>query len=316
LCGLAFPTDANVLVGLARADDAGVYRVSDELALIQTVDFFTPIVDDPYEFGRIAAANALSDVYAMGGVPKTAMNLVGFPAQQMDLSILRRIIQGGIDTLKAAGVVLLGGHSVEDKELKYGLSVTGFVHPDRIRTKQGLMPGDRLVLTKPLGFGVTTTALKREQAAAEDVQEVVAWMKRLNRTAGELAVEFHLRGGTDVTGYSLLGHAWEMASASGVGLRLHFDSIPLTRGARKYAEAYTFPGGASDNREYFSRHVQFPAFLSENEQMLLFDPQTSGGLLLAVPPAQLDAFMHRAAELDQPTWEIGEVDSGSRIQVV
>ena len=305
----------DLLVGLSSPDDAAIWRIDEDRAIILTTDFFTPVVDDAYDYGAIAAANSLSDVYAMGGKPFLALNIAALPPD-LPAEISAEILRGGAEKAHEAGVVIAGGHTVQDKEPKYGLVVVGFVDPRVVLTKGGARPGDRLVLTKPLGFGVTTTALKREQAAAEDVQEVVAWMKRLNRTAGELAVEFHLRGGTDVTGYSLLGHAWEMASASGVGLRLHFDSIPLTRGARKYAEAYTFPGGASDNREYCSRHVQFPAFLSENEQMLLFDPQTSGGLLLAVPPAQLDAFMHRAAELDQPTWEIGEVDSGSRIQVV
>ncbi len=305
----------DLLVGLSSPDDAAIWRIDEDRAIILTTDFFTPVVDDAYDYGAIAAANSLSDVYAMGGKPFLALNIAALPPD-LPAEISAEILRGGAEKAREAGVVIAGGHTVQDKEPKYGLVVVGFVDPRVVLTKSGARPGDRLVLTKPLGFGVTTTALKREQAAAEDVQEVVAWMKRLNRTAGELAVEFHLRGGTDVTGYSLLGHAWEMASASGVGLRLHFDSIPLTRGARKYAEAYTFPGGASDNREYFSRHVQFPAFLSENEQMLLFDPQTSGGLLLAVPPAQLDAFMHRAAELDQPAWEIGEVIPGSRIQVV
>ncbi|NMB68190.1 MAG: selenide, water dikinase SelD [Chloroflexi bacterium] len=305
----------DLLVGLSSPDDAAIWRLDEDRAIILTTDFFTPVVDDAYDYGAIAAANSLSDVYAMGGKPFLALNIAALPPD-LPAEISAEILRGGAEKAHEAGVVIAGGHTVQDKEPKYGLVVVGFVDPRAVLTKGGARPGDRLVLTKPLGFGVTTTALKREQAAAEDVQEVVAWMKRLNRTAGQLAVEFHLRGGTDVTGYSLLGHAWEMASASGVGLRLHFDSIPLTRGARKYAEAYTFPGGASDNREFFSGNVDFTARLSENEQMLLFDPQTSGGLLLAVPPAQLEAIMRRAAELDQPAWEIGEVIPGSRIEVI
>ena len=305
----------DLLVGLSSPDDAAIWRIDEDRAIILTTDFFTPVVDDAYDYGAIAAANSLSDVYAMGGKPFLALNIAALPPD-LPAEISAEILRGGAEKAREAGVVIAGGHTVQDKEPKYGLVVVGFVDPRAVLTKGGARPGDRLVLTKPLGFGVTTTALKREQAAAEDVQEVVAWMKRLNRTAGQLAVEFHLRGGTDVTGYSLLGHAWEMASASGVGLRLHFDSIPLTRGARKYAEAYTFPGGASDNREFFSGNVDFTARLSENEQMLLFDPQTSGGLLLAVPPAQLEAIMRRAAELDQPAWEIGEVIPGSRIEVI
>ena len=305
----------DLLVGLSSPDDAAIWRLDEDRAIILTTDFFTPVVDDAYDYGAIAAANSLSDVYAMGGKPFLALNIAALPPD-LPAEISAEILRGGAEKAREAGVVIAGGHTVQDKEPKYGLVVVGFVDPRAVLTKGGARPGDRLVLTKPLGFGVTTTALKREQAAAEDVQEVVAWMKRLNRTAGQLAVEFHLRGGTDVTGYSLLGHAWEMASASGVGLRLHFDSIPLTRGARKYAEAYTFPGGASDNREFFSGNVDFTARLSENEQMLLFDPQTSGGLLLAVPVGRLAAFLQRAAEMDQPAWEIGEVVSGNRIEVV
>jgi len=304
----------DLLVGLSSPDDAAIWRIDDDRAIILTTDFFTPVVDDAYDYGAIAAANSLSDVYAMGGTPFLALNIAALPPN-LPVEISAEILRGGAEKAREAGVVIAGGHTVQDKEPKYGLVVVGFVDPRAALTKGGARLGDRLVLTKPLGFGVTTTALKREQAAVEDMQEVVAWMKRLNRTAGQLAVEFHLRGGTDITGYSLLGHAWEMADASGVGMRLDFDRIPLVSGARKYAEAYTFPGGATDNRFYFGEHVQFDSRLSENEQMLLFDPQTSGGLLLAVPSEQLAAFLQRAAELHQPAWEIGEVVQGNRIDV-
>ena len=305
----------DLLVGLQSPDDAAVWRLDESRALVLTTDFFTPVVDEPYDYGAIAAANSLSDIYAMGGAPVLALNIAALPPD-LPPELSSEILRGGAEKCREAGVVIAGGHTVTDREPKYGLVALGFVDPRQMLTKAGARPGDRLILSKPLGFGVTTTALKRGLAIEEDVKEVVAWMKRLNRTAGQLAVEFHLRGGTDITGYSLLGHAWEMASASGCGMRMNLDAIPLTRGARKYAEAYTFPGGATDNRFYFGEHVQFESRMTENEQMLLFDPQTSGGLLLAVPPDQMDAFKRRAAELDQPAWEIGEVIPGSRIEVI
>jgi selenide,water dikinase len=304
----------DLLVGLSSPDDAAVWRLDDEHAIILTTDFFTPVVDDPYDYGAIAAANSLSDVYAMGGKPFLALNVAALPPN-LPFEVSAEILRGGAEKAREAGVVIAGGHSVQDKEPKYGLVVVGFIDPHHALTKGGARPGDRLVLTKPLGFGVTTTALKREQADAADVAEVVDWMKRLNRTAAQLAEEFNLRGGTDITGFSLLGHGYELASASQVGLRLEFDRIPLVSCAQKYAEAYTFPGGASDNREYFGRHVRFDPRFSDNEQMLLFDPQTSGGLLLAVPPDRLAAFTKRAAELDQPVWDIGEVVAGDDIAV-
>jgi selenide,water dikinase len=288
LCGLAFPTDANVLVGLARADDAGVYRVSDELALIQTVDFFTPIVDDPYEFGRIAAANALSDVYAMGGVPKTAMNLVGFPAQEMDLSVLRRIIQGGIDTLKAAGVVLLGGHSVEDKELKYGLSVTGFVHPDRIRTKQGLMAGDRLVLTKPLGTGIVTTAIKAGLADPAAIDRVTRQMAALNRAAAETMDAFDVHACTDITGFGLIGHLAEMIVDQPLAAVIRAGQVPLLPDASGFAEMGLIPAGAYKNRAFRQDMVRVETGVARGLEDILYDPQTSGGLLIGVPAGQAE----------------------------
>jgi len=305
----------DLLVGLSSPDDAAVWRLDDERAIIMTTDFFTPVVDDAYDYGAIAAANSLSDVYAMGGNPFLALNIAALPPD-LPAAISAEILRGGAEKAREAGVVIAGGHTVQDKEPKYGLVVLGFVDPRRMLTKGGAHVGDRLVLTKPLGFGVTTTALKREQAEDQDVAEVVAWMKRLNRTAGQLALELELSGGTDVTGYSLLGHGWEMANASGVGLILDFERIPFVSCAKKYAAAYTFPGGASDNREFFSRHVQFVAQLNENEQMLLFDPQTSGGLLLAVPPDRLASFNQRAVELGQPVWEIGEVIPGDHIEIV
>ncbi len=279
---MVIPTDENVLVGLERADDAGVYRVSDELALIQTVDFFTPIVDDPYWFGQIAAANALSDVYAMGGTPRTAMNLVAFPVKQLDLSILRRIIQGGLDKLAEAGVVLVGGHSIEDKELKYGLSVTGFIHPARVLTKKNLRPGDRLVLTKPIGTGIVNTAIKAGMAPAELTGRVTRLMAALNREAAAVMAGFDVGACTDVTGFGLLGHLAEMVSGSGAGVRIFSDRVPVIPEALEFAAMGLIPAGAYKNREFREAMITFADSVGRTRQDVLFDPQTSGGLLICV----------------------------------
>jgi selenide,water dikinase len=257
----------------------------------------------------------LSDIYAMGGRPFLALNIAALPTNLPD-DILAEIIRGGAEKAREAGVVIAGGHTVQDTEPKYGLVVVGFVDPRKMLTKSGARPGDRLILTKPLGFGVTTTALKREIASPEDVVEVVTWMKRLNNQAGEMATQFGLRGATDVTGFSLLGHASEMARASGVGLRFHFHQMPFVSCARKYAEQWAFPGGASDNRLYFGPQVDFDPAVDEANQMLLYDSQTSGGLLLCVPPEQVEAFKAAMAEINLPAWEVGEVLPGSRISVL
>lgn len=305
----------DLLVGLDGPDDAAVWKLDDERALVVTTDFFTPVVDTPLEYGAIAAANSLSDIYAMGGVPFLALNIAALPPD-LPAELSGEILRGGAEKCREAGVVVAGGHTVQDKEPKFGLVALGFVNPHKMMTKGGVRAGDALVLTKPLGFGVTTTALKRGVASPEDVNEVIGWMSRLNARAGQLANEFELRAGTDVTGFSLLGHGWEMAHASGVGFRLKFDQIPFLSCARKYAEQWTFPGGSADNRLHFGDHVHFDDGLSEMEQMLLFDAQTSGGLLLAVPAEKLAAFEKRAAELGQPVWVIGEAQAGERIEVV
>lgn len=302
------------MIGLREPDDAAVWRLDDEKAIIVTTDFFTPVVDDPYDYGSIAAANSLSDVYAMGGTPFLALNVAALP-DNLPQEISSEIIRGGAEKAHEAGVVIAGGHTVRDKEPKYGLVAIGFVHPQKMLGKGGLKVGDALVLTKPLGFGVTTTALKRELADEKDVEEAVGWMKRLNKTAGQLANEFGLRGGTDITGYSLLGHGMEMADASGVSLELNFADIPFISCARKYAEMGCFAGGAFDNKGFFEEKVKFPAGLDEENQMLLFDPQTSGGLLLGVPQEKLEAFTVRARELDQAIRVIGSVRAGSGIKV-
>jgi selenide,water dikinase len=302
-------------VGLREPDDAAVWRLDEERAIVVTTDFFTPVVDDAYDYGSIAAANSLSDVYAMGGQPFLALNVAALP-DDLPVEISNEIIRGGAEKAREAGVVIAGGHTVKDKEPKYGLVVIGFVDPRKMLSKGGLKAGDALVLTKPLGFGVTTTALKQQKAEAQDIAEAVTWMKRLNKTASQLANEFGLRGGTDVTGYSLLGHGMEMAEASGVSLKLSFAEIPFISGAHKYAAQWIFPGGAIDNKKYFESIVEFGDGISQPDRMLLFDPQTSGGLLLGVPRAQLDPFLMRARELEQSVWVVGSVEAGRGINVL
>lgn len=315
--GIEFPTDSNVLVGLDRADDAGVYKVTDDIAMIQTVDFFTPVVDDPYWFGQIAAANALSDVYAMGGVPKTAMNLVAFPIKEMDIAILRQIIQGGLDKMTEAGVVLLGGHSVEDKELKYGLSVTGFIHPDRILTKKDLKAGDRLILTKPLGTGIVNTAVKGGLASADIIQWVTRLMATLNRDAAHIMDHYPVHACTDITGFGLLGHLAEMISDTAFGIRLMSQEIPIIPEAVDYAGMGLVPAGAYKNREFRECRVDFAPSVDRIVQDILFDPQTSGGLLIGV---QKDNAGGLVAELQEKGIQeaaiIGEVMAESEERIV
>lgn len=304
----------NLLVGLEAPDDAAVWKLDDERALVLTTDFFTPVVDDPYDYGAIAAANALSDVYAMGGQPLLALNVAALPPDLPE-ELLTEIIRGGAEKAREAGVVIAGGHTIQDKEPKFGMVVAGMVNPGHLLSKGGAQAGDLLLLTKPLGFGVTTTALKREKAAAQDVAEAVGWMKRLNGAASQAAVRAGLCAATDITGYSLLGHAHEMAKASGVGLKLHFDQVPFIRCANHYANMGTFPGGAADNRMHFGQFVRFASHISEIQEMLLFDPQTSGGLLLAVPADKLQNLMDDLAARQQPAWVIGEAVPGDGIQV-
>ena len=283
---MVFPTDENVIVGLDRADDAGVYKISDDMALIQTVDFFTPIVDDPYWFGQIAAANALSDVYAMGGTPKTAMNLVAFPIKQMDIAVLRQIIQGGLDKLTEAEVVLIGGHSIEDKELKYGLSITGVVHPERVLTKKDLRAGDRLILTKPLGTGIVNTVIKAGMASADLVDQVTHLMASLNRDAARIMSNFNITACTDVTGFGLLGHLAEMVCGSSMSVRVFSDQVPVIAQALEFASMGLIPAGAYKNREFRESTIDFAETVERSLQDVLVDPQTSGGLLISVSTNQ------------------------------
>ena len=285
MCGLSFPADENVLVGLNEPDDAGVYRITDGIALIQTVDFFTPIVDDPYWFGQIAVANALSDVYAMGGRPLTAMNLVAFPVKDMDLSVLRRILEGGLEKMKEAGVSLVGGHSIEDKELKYGLSVTGVIHPQEILIKKGFRSGDKILLTKPLGTGIINTAIKAGMASPEIIERVTKMMAMLNRGAAEVMKRFQVHACTDVTGFGLLGHLCEMVVDSGLGMRLFAGTIPIYPEARDYAGMGLVPAGTYNNRTFREAFVDFDPKIDAINRDILFDAQTSGGLVIVVDPA-------------------------------
>jgi selenide, water dikinase len=312
------PTDPNLIVGLDRADDAGVYKVSDDLALIQTVDFFTPIVDDPYWFGQIAAANALSDVYAMGGVPKTAMNLVAFPAKDMNISVLRRIIEGGLDKMREAGVVLVGGHTVEDSELKYGLSVTGYIHPDRVLTKRNLKAGDRLILTKCLGTGIVATAIKGALASQEITDKVTRAMATLNKAAAEVMQDYPIHACTDITGFGFLGHLAEMVSGSGFGVRIKADSVPVYPEALEYAAMGLVPAGAYRNRDFRLFMVDFAPTVNRIPQDVLFDPQTSGGLLICVAPEKAQDLLKALKEKGvQDAAMVGEVvaEPKERIEV-
>ncbi len=304
-----------LLVGLGAPDDAAVYRLSDEQALIQTVDFFTPIVDTPYEYGAIAAANALSDVYAMGGEVLFALNIAAFPPN-LPSSILAEILRGGAEVVRSAGAAIAGGHTIQDKEPKYGLAVTGIVRPDRIITKGGAHPGDALVLTKPLGAGVITTAVKREIVDPQHLASAVSSMMRLNRIASQACQRTGVRAATDITGFGLLGHALEMSDAAEVRFRIQFDDLPWLPGALAYAEQWIFAGGAFNNQAFYKPLVTFSSELADWQQVLLHDPQTSGGLLAAVPQAQLHAFEAYCAEHEQSVWVIGAVVEGEGIEIV
>jgi selenide,water dikinase len=305
----------DLLVGLEVSDDAAVYRITDEVAVIQTVDFFTPVVDEAYDYGAIAAANAMSDVYAMGGEVKLALNICGFPPE-LPPEIVGEILRGGAEKIAEAGGALAGGHTIDAKEPTYGLAVMGLVHPDRVWTKGGGRPGDALVLTKRLGVGVVTTALKGEVADPAHVAAAVEIMKRLNRDAARLIVQIGVHTCTDVTGFALLGHACEMAERGGVRLRFFFDKLPFVAGAVGYAEDNLFPGGSCNNQRAYEACVDFAPFLSEEMQLLLFTPETSGGLLAAIPSEKLDTLLDLFAGAEHPCWVVGEVREGEGVEVV
>ncbi len=301
----------NLLVGLDVADDAAVYKLNDEQAIVTTTDFFPPVVDDPYDFGAIAAANALSDIYAMGAEPLFAINLVAFP-DNLAGNILREVLRGGAEKVAEAGAVVVGGHSVNDKEPKYGLAVTGIIHPDKVKVKGGAQPGDVLLLTKPLGTGVVTTALKQQKTNAEDVATAVFHMKTLNKQAAQAAQRASAHGMTDVTGFGLLGHAHEMASQAGneqssVDFRFYLDKLPFLPGAIAYGEMGTFPGGKGNNNVFFEPHVTFSDDVSVLMQDMLWTPETSGGLLVAVPPENVAVYQENC----ETAVIVGEVVAGN-----
>lgn len=304
-----------LLVGLSVSDDAAVYRLSDEVAVIQTLDFFTPVVDDPYDYGAIAAANAMSDVYAMGGEVVLALNICGFPPD-LPPEVITEILRGGAEKVAEGGGVLAGGHTVDDEEPKYGLSVMGLVHPDKIWTKGAAQPGDVLVLTKPLGVGLITTVLKAEAAAPEHIAGAVQSMKKLNQEAAQLIQQIGVRAVTDVTGFALLGHGYEMAEKSATALRFYVDQIPFLDGARDYADMWLFPGGTCDNERAYEHAVSFAEGIEEEMQQLLYTPETSGGLLVAVPPRKVDKLLGLFEEAGHPCWVVGEVVEGVGVEVV
>ena len=282
-----------VIVGTDTSDDAGVFRLGPDLAIVNTVDFFTPIVDDPYVFGQIAAANALSDVYAMGGDPITALNIVGFPKGQMDIEILGDILRGGLERATEAGAVVIGGHTIIDPELKYGMAVTGVIHPGRVLRNVGVRVGDALVLTKPLGTGIVTTALKQRKASRESVREAVRSMVTLNKDASRIVRRFSVHACCDVTGFGLLGHATEMAMGSGVSLVLDSSALPLLPGAARLAGRGFLTGGCKRNRAYLADKVSVDSAVRAEIEEIAFDPQTSGGLLVALEPHAAERLVKR-----------------------
>jgi selenide,water dikinase len=297
-----------VLIGLEKADDAGVYRLTPEIALVQTIDVITPVVDDPFAFGQVAAANSLSDVYAMGGKPVTAMSFVGFPSGKMEIETLRLILEGALSKLDEAGCALVGGHSVKDAEIKFGLSVTGVIHPKKVLTKGGGRPGDKLILTKPLGTGILNTALKGGQLDEAETNAVVTQMTTLNKAAAEVMTDLGASAATDITGFGLIGHAAEMVILGEVGFKLNWNTIPLMDGVERWAKAGLIPGGAYSNREYREDLLDIDLDLEEWMLDVLFDPQTSGGLLIAAPESVANEMLDRIQTQGFPAAAIiGEV---------
>ncbi len=298
--------DPNLLVGLDTSDDAGVYKLTEELALVQTVDFFTPIVDDPYSFGQVAAANALSDIYAMGGKPLTVLNIVAFPIKKLDKSVLADILRGAGDKVREAGATLVGGHSIDDNEPKFGLAVTGLVHPSKAKTNAGAKPGDRLILTKPIGVGILTTSIKKDALSADEVARVTSVMTTLNKKAAEIMEPYEVHGCTDVTGFGLLGHAAEMAKGSGVGLRIGRAQVPVLPRVRELAEAGFVPGGTKNNFAHLEGTISFEDGIDQIDQYILCDAVTSGGLLIAVAEEKAEALLSDLVQAGVEASLVGE----------
>jgi selenide,water dikinase len=304
----------NLLVGLGSPDDAAVYRISDDQALIFTTDFFTPVVDDPYVYGAVAAVNAMSDVYAMGGQVLLALSIAAFPPK-LPAPVIGEILRGAADKVAEAGGVIAGGHTIDDDEPKFGLAVVGTVHPSRVGKKGGARPGDQLLLTKPLGVGIITTAGKGDAADPTHMDGAIQAMLQLNRRAAELAQRVTFHAMTDITGFALLGHAYEMASASQVRFRFFFDRLPFLPGAKDYADLWLFPGGTCNNERAFEKHITFQEVADEMQQ-LLYTPETSGGLLIALPPADADRLEELYGEAGQRVWRVGDVVEGQGIAVL
>lgn len=307
-----------MLVGLDTSDDAGVYKITDDIALVQTLDYFTPIVDDPYMFGQIGAANALSDVYAMGGKPITVMNIVGFPIDTLDKSILADILLGASDKVKESGAVLVGGHSIDDQEPKFGLSVTGTIHPDRIRSNAGAKPGDRLILTKPIGVGILTTAIKNDLLNKEEIDELMNVMATLNKSAAETMENYNVNACTDVTGFGLLGHTLEIAKGSNVGITISNKDVPVLSKTKELAEQNIIPGGSRKNHKWLSGNIEYDQNISEVEQLILCDAVTSGGLLISLPEAEAASLQQKLRENNVQSAIIGHVtgENSGRITVI
>lgn len=313
LCGIDIPKDENVIAGIDSYEDAGVYRINDDVCIVQTIDFFTPIVNDPYHFGQIAAANALSDIYAMGAVPRTALNIVCFPTKRFDMSVLKEILRGGIDKVRESRASLLGGHSVEDEEVKYGLSVTGFVHPDRIVFNEGARPGDLLILTKPLGTGVLATGARGNRLPRQGEERLIRKMAELNDRAAQAMLFAGPSAATDVTGFGLAGHLKEMIKES-IGVEIFAGKLPFFPEAPELIESGFMPGGLYNNRDFYNPHVimEHSGFACD----LIFDPQSSGGLLIALPEERLQRFSESASQSSLEYWIIGQFVEGPRGKII
>ncbi len=317
LSGLNFPTSTRTLVDRSDNDDSGVYKITDDIAIVQTVDFITPVVDDPYLYGQIAATNSLSDIYAMGAKVDTALNIVAYDNCHLTKEILHEILRGGIDKVREAGGVVLGGHTIEDIEMKYGLSVTGTVHPDKILRNNTIKPGDKIILTKPLGMGVITTSIKADEAPQSAIDKAVFHMSYLNKTASELAVEVGVNAMTDVTGFGLLGHLYEMINKE-TSIQLDFNAVPFIEEAYELAETGLFPGGSFRNERYYKPHIErINDSIAEHKFMLLYDAQTSGGLLISVPQERANLLLDKLRSTGIE-WAaiIGEVNDSEKNNIV
>lgn len=308
--------DPNLLVGITTSDDAAVYKLTEDMAIVETVDFFTAVVDDPYVFGQIAAANALSDIYAMGARPLFALNIVAFPSKTLPLDVLQEILRGGADKVREAGINIVGGHSIDDPEPKYGLAVTGIVHPDKVIANSTARVGDFLVLTKPLGIGIITTAIKRERADQGAIDKAVSVMTALNNGASEAMVEVGVSAATDITGFGLLGHLLEMVQGSGVGARIYLEKVPVIEEAWGYAKEDMVPGGTKANLEYVTPCIQWGEGIEKEARLILSDSQSSGGMLVSVPRNKEKMFLSTLDRKGVCGVVIGEVVDGKGIEVL